>query len=167
MLPSMLTQWNLDNVLRRPPETVSVFDTTFRETKVSVPLGKRLSLTFVGKVYVAALIVTLLCVSCPPAVFWCIVSIIVFPIKRAAIGTRTHIGYKGYRRIQPLRTHPDTAATIMSEAVMCSVSAACNHGTPRFVCRSFRQTMCELLVSTGLTPARSCMTATQITGKCA
>ncbi len=109
------------------------------------PGDERLCFASEGQESVASAITCLFCISCPPAVSWLVVSVIVNPLNRVATRrTFTHVSKKRRERLSPGLADCDSTPTIAWIGRIVHIETPSQHHRPRPVLRRSVSTVsCE------------------------
>lgn len=96
------------------------------------PVGNAESFAEVGKPMVATEIAKLLHASCPAAIAWFVISVVVFAVN-AVLGRRTipHVGIEVGKRVPPSPANANAATAVPPKGFVGLTVAAINHVCPR------------------------------------
>lgn len=124
------------NSLYTPSARQPVVDDVNRHVHFPRPLRPCFGLALVCHFAVSAVIVGLLEIGCPGAVFWGIGPVVVPPINRMQLrGPGPHVGIEGLERVPPPITDDNPAATIPFVRFSLNVVATLFHPAPDLVLR--------------------------------
>ena len=119
--------------LYRPPDSKAVVYERRLESKLSLPLGDRLSAPLKGKAGVIASVIALLQHSRPATVFWRIVTAIVNTVYGPSFWAVTHVRSKVSKRANPALTDSDSSSTVEGVKLMGRIKATPLHRRPDVV----------------------------------
>lgn len=97
------------------------------------PCSNALSSSVIGDKMVLASITSVLRTSCPPAILWCVIAIVVATFKLMLFaGTVSHVSKEVHEpaTTAPSLTNFDAATTVIFKADACFVSASIYHSVP-------------------------------------
>lgn len=117
--------------MNRPTETLTALQGGVGDTQFSTPIPQCVFASVPRQQVGSALIDSLRCGRGPSAIIRRIAAIIIDAINRVLIARPwTHVGVKGFKRVQPTLTHRDAAFAVPMEVFARRSGAAVDHSGP-------------------------------------
>lgn len=128
--------------LCRPASLDAAVDSIPRKVESFAPFRKTRGLPSKREHHISACISLLLAAGCPAAIFWCVVSVVVFSFNaRAGIWAQPHVAEKVFE-FSPTHTDANSSASVLCKIFGVAIGAPFVHAMPDLVLGRFAHAVC-------------------------